>query len=180
APPLYAPPRRLAATTVTRRIAEELGSPPGVHVGHKIRFDEPLSPGATIKLMTDGILLAETMSDPLLSQYDTLIVDEAHERSLNIDFRLGYLKQLLDGPRRDDLKLVSRSATVGAARFAWHLGRRVGPAARARAAAGTAGTAVSAGDEAIERIEPAPVIEVSGRLYPVEIRYQGFDDTHRD
>ena len=173
-------PRRLAATTVARRIAEELGSPPGTHVGHKIRFDETLSPGATIKLMTDGILLAETMSDPLLSQYDTLIVDEAHERSLNIDFLLGYLKQLLDGPRRDDLKLVITSATIDAERFAWHFGRRVGPAARARAAAGTAGTAVSAGDEAIERIEPAPVIEVSGRLYPVEIRYQGFDDTHRD
>ena len=153
-------PRRLAATSVARRIAEELGSPPGVHVGHKIRFDETLSPGATIKLMTDGILLAETMSDPLLAQYDTLIVDEAHERSLNIDFLLGYLKQLIEGPRRDDLKLVITSATIDAERFARHFGRRTGPAG--------------------ERIEPAPVIEVSGRLYPVEIRYQGFDDRHRD
>jgi len=153
-------PRRLAATSVARRIAEELGSPPGVHVGHKIRFDETLSPGATIKLMTDGILLAETMSDPLLLQYDTLIVDEAHERSLNIDFLLGYLKQLIEGPRRDDLKLVITSATIDADRFARHFGRRIEPAG--------------------ERIEPAPVIEVSGRLYPVEIRYQGFDDRHRD
>jgi len=157
-------PRRLAATTVARRIAEELGSPPGMHVGHKIRFDETLSPGATIKLMTDGILLAETMSDPLLSQYDTLIVDEAHERSLNIDFLLGYLKQLLEGPRRDDLKLVVTSATIDAERFAMHFGRRSG----------------RVGDDGRERVEPAPVIEVSGRLYPVEIRYQGFDDTHRD
>ncbi len=152
-------PRRLAATAVARRIAEELGSPLGTHVGHKIRFDETLAPGATIKLMTDGILLAETMSDPLLSQYDTLIVDEAHERSLNIDFLLGYLKQLVEGPRRDDLKLVITSATIDAERFAAHFGRPAG--------AGAGGG-------------PAPVIEVSGRLYPVEIRYQGFDDTHRD
>ena len=157
-------PRRLAATTVARRIAEELGSPPGMHVGHKIRFDETLAPGATIKLMTDGILLAETMSDPLLSQYDTLIVDEAHERSLNIDYLLGYLKQLLEGPRRDDLKLVVTSATIDAERFARHFGRPCG----------------AVGEDGRELIEPAPVIEVSGRLYPVEIRYQGFDDTHRD
>ncbi len=157
-------PRRLAATTVARRIAEELGSPPGMHVGHKIRFDETLAPGATIKLMTDGILLAETMSDPLLSQYDTLIVDEAHERSLNIDYLLGYLKQLLEGPRRGDLKLVVTSATIDAERFARHFGRPCG----------------AVGEDGRELIEPAPVIEVSGRLYPVEIRYQGFDDTHRD
>ncbi|MCO5108329.1 MAG: ATP-dependent RNA helicase HrpA [Burkholderiaceae bacterium] len=170
-------PRRLAATTVARRIAEELGSPPGTHVGHKIRFDETLSPGATIKLMTDGILLAETTSDPLLSQYDTLIVDEAHERSLNIDFLLGYLKQLIEGPRRDDLKLVITSATIDAERFAWHFGRRIDPEA---GAAPAADVLAAAGVEGRERFEPAPVIEVSGRLYPVEIRYQGFDDTHRD
>ncbi len=157
-------PRRLAATSVARRIAEELDSPPGVHVGHKIRFDETLSPGATIKLMTDGILLAETMSDPLLSQYDTLIVDEAHERSLNIDFLLGYLKQLIEGPRREDLKLVITSATIDAERFARHFGRVTG--------------GVDGHGHAI--IGPAPVIEVSGRLYPVEIRYQGFDERHRD
>ncbi|RPH60586.1 MAG: DEAD/DEAH box helicase, partial [Burkholderiales bacterium] len=144
-------PRRLAATTVARRIAEELGSPPGTHVGHKIRFDETLSHGATIKLMTDGILLAETMSDPLLSQYDTLIVDEAHERSLNIDFLLGYLKQLLEGPRRDDLKLVVTSATIDAERFARHFGR---PGGRVTG---------RAGEDGGDLVEPAPVIEVSGR-----------------
>jgi ATP-dependent helicase HrpA len=138
-------PRRLAATTVARRIAEELGSPPGTHVGYKIRFNEQLAPGAPIKLMTDGILLAETLSDPLLRAYDTLIVDEAHERSLNVDFLLGYLQQLLRGPRRDDLKVVITSATIDAERFAAHFASEQGP---------------------------APVIEVSGRLYPVQIRYR--------
>ena len=157
-------PRRLAATAVARRIAEELGSPPGTHVGHKVRFDETLSSGATIKLMTDGILLAETTADPRLSQYDTLIIDEAHERSLNIDFLLGYLKQLLEGPRRGDLKVVVTSATIDAERFARHFGRPTGR--------------VDEDGRAI--VEPAPVIEVSGRLYPVQIRYQGFDDRHRD
>jgi len=157
-------PRRIAATSVARRIAEELGSPLGTHVGHKIRFDERIDRGATIKLMTDGILLAETASDPLLRAYDTLIVDEAHERSLNIDFLLGYLKQLLDGPRRDDLKLVVTSATIDAERFARHFGRATGR--------------VDANGRTV--VEPAPVVEVSGRLYPVEIRYQGFDDGHRD
>lgn len=157
-------PRRIAATSVARRIAEELGSPLGTHVGHKIRFDERLAPGATIKLMTDGILLAETASDPLLRAYDTLIVDEAHERSLNIDFLLGYLKQLLDGPRRDDLKLVVTSATIDAERFARHFGR--------------ATDRVDGNGRTV--IEPARVVEVSGRLYPVEIRYRGFDDAHRD
>ncbi|HMS79343.1 MAG TPA: DEAD/DEAH box helicase, partial [Burkholderiaceae bacterium] len=138
-------PRRLAATSVARRIAEELGSPLGVDVGYKIRFNERVSKTARIKLMTDGILLAETQGDPLLRQYDTVIIDEAHERSLNIDFLLGYLKQLLEGPRRDDLKLVVTSATIDAERFARHF-------------AGPAG--------------PAPVIEVSGRTYPVEIRWR--------
>ncbi|HEY0878431.1 MAG TPA: ATP-dependent RNA helicase HrpA [Zeimonas sp.] len=157
-------PRRIAATSVARRIAEEIGSPLGMHVGHKIRFDERIDRGATIKLMTDGILLAETASDPLLRAYDTLIVDEAHERSLNIDFLLGYLKQLLDGPRRDDLKLVVTSATIDAERFARHFGRVT--------------ERVDANGQAV--IEPAPVVEVSGRLYPVQIRYQGFDDAHRD
>ncbi len=138
-------PRRLAATTVARRIAEELGSPLGAHVGYKIRFNEKFAAGASIKLMTDGILLAETLSDPTLRAYDTLIIDEAHERSLNIDFLLGYLKQLIDGPRRDDLKLIVTSATIDAERFAQHF--------------------------AIDG-RPAPVIEVSGRLYPVQIRYR--------
>ncbi len=146
-------PRRLAATAVARRIAEEIGTPLGVHVGYKIRFNEKFTPGASIKLMTDGILLAETLHDPQLRQYDTIIVDEAHERSLNIDFLLGYLKQLIEGPRRDDLRLVITSATIDAQRFAEHFGRNR---------------------------QPAPVIEVSGRLYPVEMRYRSFDDEQRD
>ncbi len=136
-------PRRLAATATARRIAFELHSPLGEHVGFKIRFHDRLSPGASIKLMTDGILLAETQSDPTLSAYDTIIIDEAHERSLNIDFLLGYLKGLL--PKRPDLKLIVTSATIDAGRFAQHFAR----------------------DD-----EPAPVIEVSGRLYPVEVRYR--------
>ena len=136
-------PRRLAATATARRIADELGSPLGEHVGFKIRFHDRLSPGASVKLMTDGILLAETQSDPLLSAYDTIIIDEAHERSLNIDFLLGYLKRLL--PRRPDLKMIVTSATIDAGRFARHFG---------------------SDDRA------APVIEVSGRLYPVEVRYR--------
>ena len=136
-------PRRIAATATAKRIAHELGSAPGMHVGYKIRFNDVLSDGAWVKLMTDGILLAETQSDPLLRNYDTLIIDEAHERSLNIDFLLGYLKQLL--PKRPDLKVIITSATIDAERFSRHFeikGR------------------------------PAPVIEVSGRLYPVEIRYR--------
>ncbi|NLD69010.1 MAG: ATP-dependent RNA helicase HrpA, partial [Limnobacter sp.] len=157
-------PRRIAATAVARRIAEELGTPLGTNVGYKIRFNEKFATGAAIKLMTDGILLAETLSDPQLREYDTIIVDEAHERSLNIDFLLGYLKRLLEGPRRDDLKLVITSATIDAARFAQHFGRDTGRR-----------------DEAGRPVvEPAPVIEVSGRLYPVEIRWQGFDESHRD
>ena len=130
-------PRRLAATTVARRIAEELGSPLGTHVGYKIRFNEKFTRGACIKLMTDGILLAESQADPMLRAYDTLIIDEAHERSLNIDFLLGYLRQLLEGPRRHDLKLIVTSATIDAERFARHF--TIGGVA-------------------------APVIEVSGRL----------------
>lgn len=142
-------PRRLAATTVAKRIADELKSAIGVHVGYKIRFNEKFSTGAKFKLMTDGILLAETLSDPLLKAYDTIIIDEAHERSLNIDFLLGYLKQLLDGPRKD-LKVVVTSATIDAQRFADHF---------------------------TFDGKPAPVVEVSGRLYPVEVRYQGPEKT---
>ncbi|HKT66910.1 MAG TPA: ATP-dependent RNA helicase HrpA [Burkholderia sp.] len=136
-------PRRLAASSTGRRIAEELGTPFGEVVGYKVRFTDNLAPGASVKLMTDGILLAETQTDPLLKAYDTLIIDEAHERSLNIDFLLGYLKEIL--PRRPDLKLIVTSATIDADRFARHFGS----------------------DE-----RPAPVIEVSGRLYPVEMRYR--------
>jgi ATP-dependent helicase HrpA len=136
-------PRRIAASATGRRIAEELGTPFGEVVGYKVRFTDNLAPGASVKLMTDGILLAETQTDPLLRAYDTLIIDEAHERSLNIDFLLGYLKEIL--PRRPDLKLIVTSATIDAERFARHFGSEE---------------------------KPAPVIEVSGRLYPVELRYR--------
>ncbi|MBE7425179.1 MAG: ATP-dependent RNA helicase HrpA [Ideonella sp.] len=141
-------PRRIAASSVARRIADELNSPLGEVVGFKVRFHDRLQRGASVKLMTDGILLAETQSDPDLRAYDTLIIDEAHERSLNIDFLLGYLKQLL--PRRPDLKLVVTSATIDAERFAQHF-------ASARGA--------------------APVIQVSGRLYPVEQRWRPFEES---
>jgi ATP-dependent helicase HrpA len=140
-------PRRIAASATARRIAEELKSPFGEVVGYKVRFNDNLAPGASVKLMTDGILLAETQTDPLLRAYDTLIIDEAHERSLNIDFLLGYLKQIL--PRRPDLKLIITSATIDADRFARHFG----------------------GEDT-----PSPVIEVSGRMYPVEVRYRPVAD----
>ena len=143
-------PRRIAASSTAKRIAQELGSPLGEHVGFKVRFTDTLTRGAWIKLMTDGILLAETQTDPLLKQYDTIIIDEAHERSLNIDFLLGYLKQLL--PRRPDLKVIITSATIDADRFARHFGKEIKG-----------------------ELKPAPVIEVSGRMYPVEIRYRPVD-----
>ncbi|WP_020652795.1 ATP-dependent RNA helicase HrpA [Massilia niastensis] len=139
-------PRRIAASSTAKRIAQELGSPLGEHVGFKVRFNDTLQRGASVKLMTDGILLAETQTDPLLRAYDTIIIDEAHERSLNIDFLLGYLKQLL--PRRPDLKIIITSATIDADRFARHFGTPE---------------------------KPAPVIEVSGRLYKVEVRYRPVD-----
>ncbi|MDR2259389.1 MAG: ATP-dependent RNA helicase HrpA [Azoarcus sp.] len=137
-------PRRLAARATAARIAQELGSPLGQAVGYKIRFTDRVGAESHVKLMTDGILLAETQGDPLLSAYDTLIIDEAHERSLNIDFLLGYLKTLL--PRRPDLKLIITSATLDAERFARHFADADG--------------------------NTAPVIEVSGRLYPIELRYR--------
>ncbi len=140
-------PRRIAARAVATRIAQELGGSVGELVGYKVRFTDHTQPDAFVKLMTDGILLAETQGDPLLAAYDTLIVDEAHERSLNIDFLLGYLHQLL--PRRPDLKVIITSATLDAERFAAHFATEV------------AGARV-----------PAPIIEVSGRLYPVEVRYR--------
>ncbi|MFN2534153.1 MAG: ATP-dependent RNA helicase HrpA [Pseudonocardiaceae bacterium] len=140
-------PRRLAARTVAERIAEELGVPVGGAVGWKVRFTDRAGDDTLVKLMTDGILLAEIQSDPSLQQYDTLIIDEAHERSLNIDFMLGYLKQLL--PRRPDLKVIITSATIDPERFSRHF----------------------AG---------APVIEVSGRSYPVEIRYRPFGPAAAD
>ncbi len=132
-------PRRIAARSVASRIAQELNSPLGEVVGYKVRFNDKLSESSYIKLMTDGILLAETQGDKFLNAYDTIIIDEAHERSLNIDFLLGYLKQLL--PKRPDLKIIVTSATIDADRFSKHF-------------------------------NGAPVIEVSGRTYPVEIRYR--------
>jgi ATP-dependent helicase HrpA len=140
-------PRRIAASSVAKRIAQELNSPLGEVVGYKVRFQDRLQAGASVKLMTDGILLAETQSDPLLRAYDTLIIDEAHERSLNIDFLLGHLRQIL--PQRPDLKIVVTSATIDAERFAGHFASASGP---------------------------APVIQVSGRLFPVEQRWRPFQE----
>ena len=137
-------PRRLAARSVAERIADELGVRVGGLVGSAVRFDDRTGPDTSIKLMTDGILLAEIRRDRLLRAYDTIIIDEAHERSLNIDFLLGYLRQIL--PKRPDLKLIITSATIDPERFARHF---ADPGGR-----------------------PAPVIEVSGRTYPVEIRYR--------
>ncbi|HEX8963087.1 MAG TPA: ATP-dependent RNA helicase HrpA [Rhodocyclaceae bacterium] len=141
-------PRRIAARATATRIAQELKSELGKYVGFKIRFTDRVSPDTYIKLMTDGILLAETQGDPLLKAYDTILIDEAHERSLNIDFLLGYLKQLL--PKRPDLKVIVTSATLDAQRFSQHFGG-------------------------------APVIEVSGRLYPIETRWRPYgEDDDRD
>ncbi|HRH18541.1 MAG TPA: ATP-dependent RNA helicase HrpA, partial [Aquabacterium sp.] len=135
-------------SSVAKRIAEELNTPLGDVVGYKVRFQDRIQPGASVKLMTDGILLAETQGDPDLRAYDTIIIDEAHERSLNIDFLLGYLRQLL--PRRPDLKIIVTSATIDADRFAQHFASAKGP---------------------------APVIMVSGRLFPVEQRYRPFEES---
>ena len=111
-------PRRIAARTVADRIAEELGEPMGKSVGYKIRFNDKTHAESLVKLMTDGILLAESQNDPYLNQYDTIIIDEAHERSLNIDFLIGYMKWLL--PKRPDLKLIITSATIDTQRFSTH------------------------------------------------------------
>ena len=141
-------PRRIAASSVAKRIAEELKTPLGEVVGFKVRFQDRLSKDASVKLMTDGILLAETQTDPLLNAYDTIIIDEAHERSLNIDFLLGYLRQIL--PRRPDLKIIVTSATIDADRFATHFESAKGK---------------------------APIIMVSGRMFPVEQRYRPFEES---
>src|SRR5687767_9280211 len=132
-------PRRIAATSVAARVASELGSPLGTDVGYQIRFDDKTSPATYVKFMTDGILLAEIHGDPLLRRYDTLIIDEAHERSLTIDFLLGYVKRIL--PERPDLKVVVSSATLETDRFSAFFGG-------------------------------APVVEVEGRTYPVEVLYE--------
>jgi len=169
-------PRRIAASSVAKRIAEELRTPLGEVVGYKVRFQDRLSRDASVKLMTDGILLAETQTDPLLSAYDTIIIDEAHERSLNIDFLLGYLRQIL--PRRPDLKVIVTSATIDAQRFADHF------ATRSRRPPGRpgAGDAPHAGSDDAQNggwgpLVPAPVIMVSGRMFPVEQRYRPFEES---
>ena len=144
-------PRRVAARTIAERVAEELGSKLGDDVGYTVRFADQVSDGTLVKVMTDGILLAEIQRDRMLRRYDTLIIDEAHERSLNIDFILGYLKQLL--PQRRDLKVIVTSATIDTARFADHFATEVSHGA---------GPNVTV---------PAPVIEVTGRTFPVELRY---------
>ncbi|NDP39536.1 MAG: ATP-dependent RNA helicase HrpA [Rhodoferax sp.] len=169
-------PRRIAASSVAKRIAEELKTTLGDVVGFKVRFQDRLSRDTSVKLMTDGILLAETQTDPLLKAYDTIIIDEAHERSLNIDFLLGYLRQIL--PRRPDLKIIVTSATIDAQRFADHF------ASRKRLAPGRPkpGEAPSGGSEDAQRaawgpLIPAPVIMVSGRMFPVEQRYRPFEES---
>ena len=139
-------PRRIAARTVAERIAAELGTELGAAIGYKVRFSDHSSDDTVVKLMTDGILLAEMQRDRQLLRYDTLIIDEAHERSLNIDFILGYLRQLL--PSRPDLKVIITSATIDSERFSQHY-------------------------------RGAPVIEVSGRTYPVEVRYRPLADPDR-
>ena len=154
-------PRRLAARSVADRIADELGQTVGRErgqvVGYQVRFTDEVGPTTLVKLMTDGILLAEIQSDPMLRRYDTLIIDEAHERSLNIDFILGYVARLL--PARPDLKVIITSATIDSDRFARHFGTWEGTPGSGRL------------------IDPAPVIEVSGRTYPVEIRYRPLGPT---
>ncbi len=139
-------PRRLAARTVAARIADELDVPLGGAVGYAVRFDDRCSEGTLVRVVTDGLLLAELRRDPLLRRYDTVIVDEAHERSLNVDFLLGCVHRVL--PRRSDLKLIITSATIDPERFSEHFGG-------------------------------APIIEVSGRTYPVEVRYRPLGEDGR-
>ena len=141
-------PRRLAARSIAARVADELGTEVGDLVGYSVRFTDEVSDRTLVKAMTDGILLAELQRDPDLRRYDTIIIDEAHERTLNIDFLLGYLRRLVE--RRDDLHLIITSATIDTEKFAAHFADAAG--------------------------RPAPIIEVSGRTHPVEIRYQPLGD----
>ena len=168
-------PRRIAASSVAKRIAEELKTPLGDVVGFKVRFQDRLSKDASVKLMTDGILLAETQTDPDLRAYDTIIIDEAHERSLNIDFLLGYLRQLL--PRRPDLKVVVTSATIDADRFAQYFARPATPPGRPKAGSAPSGGSDDAQRAAWGPLIPAPVLMVSGRTFPVEVRWRPFEES---
>ncbi|WP_127841359.1 DUF3418 domain-containing protein [Actinomyces wuliandei] len=195
-------PRRIAARSVAERIASELGTPIGRDgvVGYQVRFTEETGPTTLVKLMTDGILLAEIQSDPMLEHYDTIIVDEAHERSLNIDFILGYLARLL--PSRPDLKVIITSATIDSVRFAQHFAHHLPATTTHPGSIGTASTSTTdptgpggqpttdgrpdRGTDSQTGNQPAtervPVIEVSGRTYPVEVRYRPLtaEDAARD
>ena len=168
-------PRRIAASSVAKRIAEELKTPLGEVVGFKVRFQDRLSRDASVKLMTDGILLAETQTDPLLKAYDTIIIDEAHERSLNIDFLLGYLRQIL--PRRPDLKIIVTSATIDAQRFADHFAFRPAPGRPKQGDTPSGGSDPQSGGAWGQKLVPAPVIMVSGRMFPVEQRYRPYEES---
>ncbi|MFE4465396.1 ATP-dependent RNA helicase HrpA [Oerskovia sp. NPDC056781] len=163
-------PRRIAARTVAERIAEEIGTPLGEIVGYQVRFTDQSSDQTLVKVMTDGILLAQIQRDPQLLAYDTLIIDEAHERSLNIDFLLGYLTRLL--PQRPDLKVIITSATIDSQRFARHFapGGPLPPLTADELAAAEPTDEGPDGDAHVP--ETAPVIEVTGRTFPVEIRYR--------
>ncbi|MBO7723051.1 MAG: DUF3418 domain-containing protein, partial [Thermoguttaceae bacterium] len=144
-------PRRIAARTIARRLSEELKTEPGTTVGFKVRFTDHTVDSTLVKIMTDGVLLAESQTDPLFEQYDTIIIDEAHERSLNIDFLLGMMKRVLQ--RRRDLKLIITSATIDAKRFAEHFAVRG---------------------------KPAPIVEIAGRTYPIEIAYHPLDELREE
>ena len=175
-------PRRIAARTVAERIAAELGTEIGTAVGYKVRFTDKSSDGTLVKVMTDGILLAELQRDPQLRRYDTLIIDEAHERSLNIDFILGYLKRLL--PARPDLKVIITSATIDPERFSKHFGgaesnRQSAGGESNKQGGGAESNRQSAGGESNKQGGDAPVVEVSGRTYPVEVRYRPLADPDR-
>ncbi len=163
-------PRRIAARTVAERIAEELGTELGAAIGYKVRFTDNSSDDTMVKVMTDGILLAEMQRDRQLLRYDTLIIDEAHERSLNIDFILGYLRRLL--PSRPDLKVIITSATIDSERFSDHFAGGESGKQSGGAESGKQG----AGGESGKQGGDAPVIEVSGRTYPVEVRYRPIAD----
>ena len=175
-------PRRIAARAVAQRIAEELGTEVGAAVGYKVRFADTSSDGTLVKVMTDGILLTEMQRDRRLLRYDTLIIDEAHERSLNIDFILGYLKRLL--PTRPDLKVIITSATIDPERFSKHFAggesnKHSAGGESNKQGAGGESNKQGAGGEAGPRSGDAPIIEVSGRMYPVEVRYRPLADPDR-
>ena len=171
-------PRRIAARSVADRVAQELKCKLGENVGFKIRFGDQTSDTTNIKLMTDGILLAEIQSDRFLEQYDAIIIDEAHERSLNIDLLLGLLKKLLH--RRKDLRLVITSATIDAERIAAHFGTAATIAGKGESKSSSAPSETDADSSLVENIDSAPIVEVSGRTFPVELRYRPLIRQHEE